>query len=88
MRISARESWSARFSRWPRRSPALRAPRTRRELGIVLKDPRLGLIDFAHDMGGRRVMLSWRLGEPEIQFWHEEDTGYSGRQPLAPSLVG
>ncbi len=57
-------------------------------LGIELKDPRLGLLDFPGEMNGRRIQLCWRMGEPEVQFWHEVDAGYSGRQPLAPSLVG
>lgn len=57
-------------------------------LGIELKDPRLGLVDFPGELGGRRILLCWRLGEPEVQFWHEVDAGYAGRQPLAPSLVG
>ena len=57
-------------------------------LGIQLKDPRLGLVDFPSEMGGRQVLLCWRLGEPEVQFWHEIDAGYAGRQPLSPTLVG
>jgi hypothetical protein len=57
------------------------------ELGIQLKDRRLGLVDFPCDMAGRRVLLCWRLGEPEVRFWHDEDTGFAGRQPLAPSTV-
>jgi hypothetical protein len=57
-------------------------------LGIELKDPRLGLVDFPGEFNGRRILLCWRMGEPEVQFWHELDAGYSGRQPLAPSLVG
>jgi hypothetical protein len=57
-------------------------------LGIELKDPRLGLVDFPSEAGGRRILLCWRLGEPEIQFWHEVDGGYAGRQPLEASLVG
>ena len=28
------------------------------------------------------------LGEPDVQFWHEFDAGYAGRQPLSPELVG
>lgn len=56
-------------------------------LGIELKDRRLGLVDFASEINGRRVLLCWRLGEPEVQFWHEVDAGYAGRQPLSPSLV-
>ncbi len=58
------------------------------DLGIQLKDPRLGLVDFPSEMGGRTVLLCWRLGEPEVQYWHEVDSGYAGRQPLSPELVG
>lgn len=57
------------------------------ELGIQLKDRRLGLVDFPSEIGGRRVLLCWRLGEGEVQFWHDEDAGYAGRQPLQPSPV-
>ena len=56
-------------------------------LGISLKDRRLGLVDFPSEMNGKRVYLCWRLGEAEVQFWHEEDAGYSGRQPLQPTAV-
>ena len=58
------------------------------ELGMQLKDPRLGLVDFPSEMHGRPVLLCWRLGEQEVGFWHEVDAGYAGRQPLAPLLVG
>jgi hypothetical protein len=58
------------------------------ELGIQLKDRRLGLVDFPSEVAGRPVLLCWRLGEPEVQFWHEVNAGYQGRQPLSPSLVG
>jgi hypothetical protein len=58
------------------------------ELGILLKDRRLGLVDFPSEMAGRRVLLCWRLGETEVQFWHDEDAGYAGRQPLQPTPVG
>jgi hypothetical protein len=59
-----------------------------RGLGIQLKDRRIGLIDFPSDLDGRRVLLCWRLGEPSVQYWHDENTGYAGRQPLSPTLVG
>jgi hypothetical protein len=58
------------------------------DLGIQLKDPRLGLVDFPSEMAGRHVLLCWRLGEPEVQYWHEVDSGYAGRQPLSQELVG
>jgi len=38
------------------------------QLGIQLKDRRLGLVDFPSEMNGRHVLLCWRLGEPEVQF--------------------
>jgi hypothetical protein len=57
-------------------------------LGILLTDRRLGLVDFPTEMNGRRVVLCWRLGEPEVQYWHELDAGFAGRQPLTPELVG
>ena len=58
------------------------------DLGIQLKDPRLGLVDFPSEMNGRPVLLCWRLGEAEVQFWHDVDSGYAGRQPLSRELVG
>ena len=58
------------------------------ELGILLKDRRMGLVDFPSEMSGKRVLLCWRLGEADVQFWHDEDAGYAGRQPLQPTVVG
>jgi hypothetical protein len=57
-------------------------------LDIQLKDRRLGLVDFPTEIDGRRALLCWRLGEPSVQFWHDEDAGFAGRQPLSPTLVG
>jgi len=57
-------------------------------LGIQLKDPGLGLIDFPSSRGSRQIWLCWRLGEPEVQYWHDLDAGFAGRQPLATAAVG
>lgn len=51
-------------------------------LGVELKGPD-GLCDFPSLRDGREVYLCWRLGEPEVQYWHEVNSGFSGRQPLA-----
>jgi hypothetical protein len=51
-------------------------------MGIVLKDLERGLIDFPHQREGREVYLCWKYGEERIDYWHETDSGYSGRQPL------
>jgi hypothetical protein len=52
------------------------------DLGITLKDRRIGLIDFPGELDGRPVWLCWRLGEPAVRYWHELDAGFAGRQPL------
>jgi hypothetical protein len=52
-------------------------------LGVVLKDFFTGLVDFPCRMDGREVYLCWRLGEPEVGYWHELDAGFVGRQKLA-----
>jgi hypothetical protein len=57
------------------------------DLGIEMKDPGIGLIDFPSAAGSRPIYLCWRLGEPEVAFWHEIHAGYAGRQPLVPASV-
>jgi hypothetical protein len=52
-----------------------------KNLGVELKSEE-GLCDFRSMMGGREVYLCWRLGEPEVMFWHELDAGFAGRQRL------
>jgi hypothetical protein len=52
-------------------------------LGIQLKDFSLGLIDFPCMREGRVVLLCWKLGEgDQIEWWHDLEAGYAGRQPL------
>ena len=52
------------------------------ELGVETKDPFVGLVDFPCLRDGRVVYLCWKLGEPRIDFWHEIEAGFAGRQPL------
>jgi len=52
------------------------------ERGILLRDPETGLIDFPARRDGRRVFLCWRLGEDRVAWFHDEQTGFSGRRPL------
>jgi hypothetical protein len=51
------------------------------ELGVELKDPDRGLVDFRTVRRGREVYLCWQLGEGDrIAFWHDLDTGFAGRK--------
>ena len=49
---------------------------------IIIRDLQRGLIDFPALRDGREVYLCWLYGEERIDFWHELDTGFAGRQPL------
>ena len=52
------------------------------DMGCELKDIDQGLVDFPAEREGREVYLCWKLGEDDIRWWHELDTGFAGRQPL------
>ena len=53
-----------------------------RELGCEVKDIDQGLVDFRTVREGREVYLCWKLGEPDVRWWHELETGFAGRRPL------
>ena len=54
------------------------------QLGLEFKGYDLGLVDFPSMMGDRTIYLCWRLGEPDVRYWHELDGGFAGRQPIEP----
>lgn len=53
---------------------------SRRE--IQIKDVSRGLIDFPSMRGGHEVFLCWEKDEDDIEFWHDLDAGYAGRERL------
>ena len=52
-------------------------------MGLTLRDIEHGLVDFPALVSGRQVWLCWQRGEPAIGWWHDLDTGFSGRRPLS-----
>jgi hypothetical protein len=52
------------------------------ELGVVLKDLDLGLLDFPSEREGEDVLLCWQVGEDSVATWHGLDEGYAGRKPI------
>lgn len=52
------------------------------DLGCVVKDLDIGLVDFPTTFQGREVYLCWKLGEPAITFWHGVDEGFAGRKAI------
>jgi hypothetical protein len=49
---------------------------------VTLRDIENGLVDFPALASGRPIWLCWRLGEGDIEWWHEHDTGFDARRPL------
>jgi hypothetical protein len=52
------------------------------ELGVTLREIETGLVDFPALVAGRQVWLCWRLGESDVEWWHELSDGIGGRRPL------
>ncbi|MBI2208185.1 DUF2203 domain-containing protein [Candidatus Woesearchaeota archaeon] len=52
------------------------------DIGCIIKDLEIGIIDFYSKFEGREIFLCWKLGEKKIKFWHEVDSGYEGRRPI------
>jgi hypothetical protein len=52
------------------------------EAGIVVRDIDRGLIDFPAVREGQEIYLCWELGEDGVEYWHDLESGYRGRQPL------
>jgi hypothetical protein len=52
------------------------------DLGVVVRDPATGLVDFPAERDGEPVFLCWRVEEAEVAHWHDRDSGYMGRRPL------
>jgi hypothetical protein len=51
-------------------------------LGITLREIETGLIDYPALASGRQIWLCWRLGEGDIDWWHELGDGFPGRRAL------
>ena len=49
---------------------------------IMIKNVERGLIDFPAIIGGKEVFLCWEQDEEGIEFWHDIEAGYGGRERL------
>ena len=49
---------------------------------IFIKDLERGLLDFPALIGGREVFLCWESDEEAVEFWHDLESGYGGRERL------
>jgi hypothetical protein len=49
---------------------------------IQIKDLSRGLLDFPSLRDGREIFLCWEKDEDDIEFWHDLESGYAGRERL------
>lgn len=52
------------------------------DLGVIVKDLDVGLLDFPSERDGETVLLCWRVGEERVAFWHGLTDGFAGRRPI------
>jgi len=49
---------------------------------IQIKDLNRGLLDFPSWRDGREIFLCWEKDEDDIEYWHDLESGYAGRERL------
>lgn len=57
------------------------------DIGVLFKGFEGGLVDFCATLDGRPVFLCWKLGEESVEWFHELDAGYLGRQRIPSHLL-
>ncbi|MDP9053954.1 MAG: DUF2203 domain-containing protein [Acidobacteriota bacterium] len=57
------------------------------ELGVLVKDLDIGLVDFPTLFRGEEVYLCWRMDEDSIGHWHGVNEGFGGRRPIDKNFV-
>jgi hypothetical protein len=55
--------------------------------GVLVKDLDQGLLDFPALRDGEEILLCWRVGEGQIEYWHGLEEGFAGRKPVQGSGV-
>jgi hypothetical protein len=50
------------------------------DMGVLVKDLDVGLIDFPTLYRGQEVYLCYRMDENDIDFWHGTQEGFAGRK--------
>jgi hypothetical protein len=73
---TARDEWATKLARVDELMDRIN------DWGIQLRDITTGLVDFPSIRDGEDVWLCWRLGEPEVAYWHSRTEGIDGRQRL------
>jgi len=57
------------------------------EMGVLVKDLDIGLVDFPTLFRGEEVYLCWRMDENDIDHWHGVHEGFAGRKAIDKHFV-
>jgi hypothetical protein len=57
------------------------------QVGCLFKGFDQGLVDFYGKLDGRDVFWCWKVGEDKIEYWHELEAGFGGRQSVTAVLT-
>ncbi|MEZ5400400.1 MAG: DUF2203 domain-containing protein [Bryobacteraceae bacterium] len=52
------------------------------EMGVQVKDLDIGLVDFPTLYRDQEVLLCWKRGEQDIEYWHGLEEGFRGRKAI------
>lgn len=53
------------------------------KIGCYVKDVTQGLVDFYSKFENRDILLCWQFDEPAILYYHDEQSGKTGRIPIS-----
>jgi hypothetical protein len=82
---AAAEAWKAQYDS---NAQTLKNSMERIEdMGVLVKDLDIGLVDFPTLFRGEEVYLCWRMDEDDIDHWHGVNEGFSGRRPIDKHFV-
>ncbi len=54
-------------------------------LGVILRHPENGHIEFPTMLMGRDAYFSWHIGEERIEYWRDADSPHTVRKSIAAS---
>ena len=57
------------------------------DIGVLFKGFENGLVDFYARLEDRPIFVCWKLGEDSVEWFHELEAGYLGRQRLPSHLL-
>jgi len=57
------------------------------QMGVLVKDLDVGLVDFPTLYLGEEVYLCWRMDERDIEHWHGVHEGFAGRKEIDQHFV-